>query len=194
MVVTWRADDFKSHFSAPVKFVCLGVVITPVVVVGRLLDEVLGVAGVAGEEVESTGLCDCRVRPWSWDDRRCQDMERGRVPSDLPPEDSALGDFEAISGGFGPYPATYDPVVTENAVVRGTPDRNLGSSSGCPPSPLVAGRRVRAGFRGGIGGPADDADDGLQFGGVPLVFTVAKKVLSNGEVVSEVEVGHDVLP
>lgn len=158
---------------------------------GRLLDEMLGVAGVAGEEVESTGLCDCRVRSWSWDDRRCQDMERGRVPSDLPPEDSALGGFEAISGGFGPYPATYDPVVTENPVVCGTPDRNLGSSSGCPPFPLVAGRRDRAGFRGGTGGPADD---GLQFEVVPLAFTVAKKVLLNGKVVSEVEVGDDVLP
>ena len=122
-------------------------------------------------------------------------MERGRVPSDLPPENSALGGFVAISGGFGPYPATYDPVVTENALVCGTPDRNLGSSSGCPPSPLVAGRRVRrAGFRGGTGGPADDADDGLQFEEVPLVFTVAKIVLLNGKGVSEVEVGHDVLP
>src|SRR5258706_1635822 len=130
IVLAWRTDDFKSHFSTPVKFVCLCVVITPEVVVGRLLDEVLGVAEVAGEEVQSTGWDDwrVRVRSWSWDDRRCQVIERRRVPSDLPPEDSALRAFEAILGGFGPYPATYDAVVTENA--REKPTRNVERRSG----------------------------------------------------------------
>lgn len=133
MVVVWRAD-FKSCFSVPVKFVCLCVTTTPELVVGRLLDEVLGVAGVAEEEVQGTGVCDCRVRSWLWDDRRCQVIECGRIPSDLLPEPepeySVFREFEGFLGGFGPYAATYGPAVPENAVVGGTPERNVESSSG----------------------------------------------------------------
>lgn len=101
---------FRSCFSASVRLDCLGVDMTPEVVVGRLFEEVLRGAGVAGEEVEDTESRGGRER--SWDDRRAQPATKGScVITTLSLEDSAIG-----------LRLCPTPYGADDAVVGGVPD------------------------------------------------------------------------
>ena len=185
MVVAWGVASFRSRFCASVRLVCLGVAMTPEQVVGRLFEEVLAVAGV-GEAIQGAESRAGRER--SWDDRRCQAvMKGGCVPSDPLPEGSAFGDFGGTLGDLGLYPAAHGPAVTETVVAGGV---EISCVCRVTAPPLVAGRRLPAGFRGGTGG--DDAVDGLRFKDLSLVVTAAKKTSLNGKLLSEVE-GRDFL-